>query len=143
MTIIRELSFEDFEPWSGAVYTHQIICNKGKAELFDSVLEELYPEGLSETALNDILWFDSEWCLQAVGIKNEYEIRKQIDELECRIEELKEDFEEEAREMREAFETEKEAETAINEYWENCYHLEVANLEAEVYDLREELENLY
>ena len=34
----------------------------------ESMLEDLYPEGLTVTELNDILWFDSEMILEQLGI---------------------------------------------------------------------------
>ena len=37
------------------------------------MLEEIYPDGLTMTELNDILWFDSEWVLSSLGIIEEVE----------------------------------------------------------------------
>ena len=47
----------------------KIILENDKAEEFDQLIEELYPEGLTETALNDILWFDYEWLFETLGIE--------------------------------------------------------------------------
>ena len=38
---------------------------------FDYLIEELYPDGLSETALNDLLWFDDAFIFEALGIREE------------------------------------------------------------------------
>lgn len=34
------------------------------------MIEELYPDGIDMTQLNDILWFESEWVLDMIGIKD-------------------------------------------------------------------------
>lgn len=57
-----------FESWSGATSTRDKIVQAGKGELFIDELDQLYPDGLSDTRLNDLLWFDSEFCLELVGL---------------------------------------------------------------------------
>ena len=37
------------------------------------LIEELHPDGLSETTLNDILWFESDWIFETLGITEEEE----------------------------------------------------------------------
>lgn len=61
----------DFEAWSGGKDTKDTILENGKGDEFDSLIEELYPDGLSETQLNDILWFDSDWCFEMLNITEE------------------------------------------------------------------------
>ena len=69
--IISDLS--DYTPWSGAVDTWKQIQDADKVNELDSMLEEIYPDGLTMTELNDILWFDSEWVLSSLGIIEEVE----------------------------------------------------------------------
>ena len=70
MIIINDCAtLENFDAWSGAKETKKIILENEKAEEFDQLIEELYPEGLTETALNDILWFDYEWLFETLGIE--------------------------------------------------------------------------
>ena len=72
MKVINEnLSIADFEAWSGAKDTVQTIIDNNKENDFDSLIEELYPEGLTDTQLNDLLWHDSDWCLEQLGIEIE------------------------------------------------------------------------
>lgn len=59
---------ENFKPWSGAVSTYDAIVEENKLDELDSLLEELYPEGISESKLNDILWFESDWVYAQLGI---------------------------------------------------------------------------
>ena len=73
MKVISEVSFENFEAWSGAVETKKAILAAGKEEEFESLIEEAYPEGLTDTELNDLLWFDDEWIFENLGICEEDE----------------------------------------------------------------------
>ena len=59
--------------WSGARDTVERIEDEGKGNEFMSLIEELYPEGIDRTSLNDILWFDDEWVFESLGIKEEEE----------------------------------------------------------------------
>ena len=65
------LTLRDFKAWSGAKDTQETILNEGKGEEFDSLIEELYPDGIDETQLNDLLWFDEEWLYEVLGIAEE------------------------------------------------------------------------
>lgn len=72
MKIINEtMSLRDFEAWSGAKNTKETIINEGKDDEFDSLIEELYPDGLTDTQLNDILWFEENWIFEMLGIEVE------------------------------------------------------------------------
>jgi serine protease inhibitor len=62
----------DFQAWSEeAIDTKNTIIDHNKADEFDDLIEELYPDGLSETKLNEILWFDDEWVFEQLEIKIE------------------------------------------------------------------------
>ena len=63
------LSLRNFDAWSGAVDTKETIINKGKDKDFDCLIEELYPDGLTDTQLNDLLWFEEDWIFEMLGIK--------------------------------------------------------------------------
>lgn len=73
MKIYRELDIHRFEPWSGAVDTYNTISDAGKLDQLESLLEDLYPDGIEETNLNDLLWFESEWVLESLGITEDQE----------------------------------------------------------------------
>lgn len=60
-----------YHPWSGAVDTWNTIEENGLLEELDNLLEDLYPDGLSETELNDLLWFDSDWIFEQLGISED------------------------------------------------------------------------
>ena len=65
------MSLEDFDAWSGAIETKQMILDAGKAADFDALIEELYPDGIEETQLNDILWFEKDWIRESLDIRDE------------------------------------------------------------------------
>ena len=69
MTITTELTLKNFQAWSGAVETQKTIINEGKCDEFDFLIEELYPDGLTDTQLNDLLWFDEDFLFENLGIE--------------------------------------------------------------------------
>lgn len=71
MKIITETTIRNFKAWSGAVETVERIVEEGKSELFDNTIEELYPDGLTDTELNDLLWFEEETIYEWLGIESE------------------------------------------------------------------------
>ena len=73
MKVYQEISIRNFEAWSGAVATKDLIIGHDKADEFDALIEELYPGGIDKTQLNDILWFDDEWVLDSLGIYEDEE----------------------------------------------------------------------
>ena len=68
MKIYRDASPSDHKAWSGAKDTLNTIIEKGKAAEFDQLINELYPEGIDETHLNDLLWFEQDWLFKQLGI---------------------------------------------------------------------------
>ena len=69
MTLIREnVSLQEFEPWSGACDTWNNILEAGKSSEFETLIDDLYPNGLTATDLNDILWFEPEWIYESLGM---------------------------------------------------------------------------
>ena len=67
------MNIRDFESWSGAKETQAAIIAADKEDEFDSLIEELYPDGLSDTQLNDILWFEEDWIFENLGMPEEEE----------------------------------------------------------------------
>lgn len=65
---ITDLS--QYTPGYGARYTWEMIVAAGKGEQFITELEQLYPDGIDDTALNDILRFESGFCLSLVGLSD-------------------------------------------------------------------------
>ena len=77
-----EESFRDFEPWSGAVSTWQRIIDEGKADEAERYLEAIEPaDGWTKTAINDLLWFDSESVYKALGMRPDGCEKRTADEI--------------------------------------------------------------
>lgn len=71
MRIYKEFDFDSFQPWSGAVDTYNRIQEEGKGAALETILDELYPDGMTETELNDFLWFEPETIFEWLGIEEE------------------------------------------------------------------------
>ena len=81
MKITKEISFSEFEPWSGACNTFNEMTDAEK-DIFEQAIDELYPEGIDETQLNDILWFDREFVSETIGRDLDEEEEEDDDEEE-------------------------------------------------------------
>ena len=75
--IICELG--DYTPWSGARSTWDLIEKAGKIDALDDVLADLFPEGIGMTELNDILWFEPEEILEALGISEDSDLDEAVE----------------------------------------------------------------
>ena len=72
------IDFSDYKPWSGAVDTYELIKDADKLDELEAYFEELYPDGITATQINDILWFDGKEVLKYLGLGDEED--KEIDE---------------------------------------------------------------
>lgn len=73
MKIYKDCSLSDFEFWSGAIWTKDKIdaLSENDPEIWDKIERELeyeYPDGIDETQLNDLFWFEPEYIGRLVGI---------------------------------------------------------------------------
>ena len=134
MTITYELDLNRFEAWSGAKETLERIQREEKCEELENVLEELYPDGMTETELNDLLWFDSEQVYEWLGIRSEEQIRKEIKEAEDELADMQSDLEDELDD--EDLTTEERAEII------DGYQPDIDEIKERIADLKEELSEL-
>jgi len=73
------VDFSDYKPWSGAVDTYDLIRDADKLDDLEAYLEECYPDGITATQINDILWFDGDQVLSYLGL-GDAEDEDEIDE---------------------------------------------------------------
>ena len=73
LTIRKEFDIYHFEPWDGAVDIYYKIHDACKLSSLELLLENLYPDGIGESELNDFLWFESDWLLESLGLQEEEE----------------------------------------------------------------------
>lgn len=74
MKIYKEMNtFEELQQmvWSGAVDTLNNIIKHNKKNELIYLLEEMFPEGATETEINDYLWFDDEHIYECLEIQLE------------------------------------------------------------------------
>ena len=71
MGFFVKASIKNFQPWSGAKDTWNTIKRNNKVGQLETLLGDLYPDGLEEGQLNDLLWFESDWILESLGLDTE------------------------------------------------------------------------
>ena len=135
MKIVSEISIADFEAWSGGKSTLDRIISEGKCDELEAVLEELYPDGMTDTQLNDLLWFEEEQVYEWVGIRTESEIRSELEAAREELEELKRNYEDDC-------DDEDMTDEEKSELWQSDYADDAAELEEKISELEEELENI-
>lgn len=140
MTITYELNLNSFEAWSGAIDTLNRIKREGKCEELEATLEELYPDGMTETELNDLLWFEPDEVYSWIGLRTESEIQEEIDEAE---EELS-DLNEEVADLNEEYNDEcvDIADREREELWNEDYKESYDDLQGKIADIKEHIDEL-
>ena len=133
MTITYELDLQNFKAWSGAEDTLERIQREGKCDLLEQILEDIYSEGMTETELNDLLWFESETIYEWLNIRSEEQIKKEIEEakeeLNDKISDLDFDLDDDL--------TEEERKDIIE-----SYQSEIDEIKGRITELKEELEEI-
>ncbi len=69
MELKHDVALRDFEFWSGAVSR----ANQLTLEQLDQIefeLEELYPDGMTDTQVNDLFWFEEDFIAQCLGYED-------------------------------------------------------------------------
>ena len=72
MKITSEKSLSSFEFWSGAKNNASELTYSQFEEV-ENILEDLYPDGINETQLNDLFWFDFDTVKEWLNIEEEEE----------------------------------------------------------------------
>ena len=68
ITIKSEISLYDFQAWSGGRTTLDNIIEANKVEMLEDLLNEFFEE-LTDTQLNDLLWFDDQWLYEQLDME--------------------------------------------------------------------------
>ena len=134
MTITYELDLNSFQAWSGAKDTLDRIQREGKCSLLEQILEDTYPDGMTETELNDLLWFDSESVYEWLGIRSEEQIEKEIKEAEEELDEVQSNLEDDLDD--DELTTEERAEII------ESYQPDIDEIKERIADLKEELSEI-
>lgn len=135
MKVYSEINIADFKAWGGAINTLDRIIAEDKCDELEAILEDLYPDGINETGLNDLLWFDDETVFSWLGIRTESEIRSELAEAKEELEEFKQNY---------ADDCEDEDMTVEEKIklWKSNYEEDILELEEKISKLEEELKNI-
>ncbi len=70
MIIISDKELRNFDFWSGAAENVKELSYDQLDEL-EYILDDMYPDGINETQLNDLMWFEFDQIKEWLGISNE------------------------------------------------------------------------
>ena len=70
MKIYSETPLHNFEFWSGAKDRACLLTYEELDEI-ESILELEYQDGISDTELNDLFWFDFNYICKLIGLSEE------------------------------------------------------------------------
>lgn len=60
--------FSDYKPWGNAVAFYNEIKANGLLDTLEGFLEEMFPDGVTATQINDVLWFDQDFVRMQIGM---------------------------------------------------------------------------
>lgn len=72
MKIYSEKSLRNFDFWCGAKDNANELTSAQLDEV-ENILEDMYPDGMSETEINDLFWFEFDTIKEWLGITDEEE----------------------------------------------------------------------
>jgi len=69
MRVFKEnMKLRSFNAWGKGLDTKNIILDNNKGDDFGFLIEDLYPDGISEIELNDFLWFEEDFIFENLNI---------------------------------------------------------------------------
>lgn len=72
MRIYTEMSMDEFKPWSGATTSYEMLDAYNAFDIFEEMIDDIFSEGIDETKLNDILWFDEQFIADCINSATGY-----------------------------------------------------------------------
>ena len=72
MKVISEINLTSFEFWGGGLLNAQMLTYS-EIESLEYIFEDIYSEGMTDTLINDIMWFDFGWVCDALGLEYDEE----------------------------------------------------------------------
>lgn len=72
--------FSSYEPWGAAVSTFDNIQNAGKMDALEQLIDDMYPDGINKTELNDLLAFESDWVYSMLVMPSEEDFDEEGEE---------------------------------------------------------------
>lgn len=81
MKVYTETNLTNFDFWSGAKDTVKYLTYD-ELEQIESILEDAYPDGMSDTEINDLFWFEEDLIAEWLGYEDFEELMHRDDEEE-------------------------------------------------------------
>ncbi|MCL2488733.1 MAG: hypothetical protein FWE80_08625 [Oscillospiraceae bacterium] len=75
LSVIKDVNTYELkdELWCGALDTLEAITHDNKSQELMDILQEMYPEPVDITTINDLLWFDSDFIFEQLNMIDEVE----------------------------------------------------------------------
>lgn len=93
MKIYCDTTLEQFEAWSGGEDTLEELREKDLCDRLEQIIEcDIYPDGCTDTELNDLLWFERDTIADWLGfsdwedLENDGEEEEEEEEIEIEYE---------------------------------------------------------
>ena len=74
MKILSETNLRDFEFWAGATDRVKYLSWE-QLDTIEEILNDIYPDGIDDTTLNDLFWFDEDTIAQWLGYEDFEELK--------------------------------------------------------------------
>ena len=78
MKIYTEQSLKDFEFWSGARDRAKYLTDD-QFDTIETILEDAYPDGMTDTEINDFFWFEEDTIADWLGYNSFEELMEESD----------------------------------------------------------------
>lgn len=78
MKVYSEQSLKDFEFWSGAKDTVKYLTAE-QMDTVEAILEDAYPDGMTDTEINDLFWFEEDTIADWLGYNSFEELMEEVD----------------------------------------------------------------
>ena len=86
MKIISETSLDCFEAWSGGRNTLDVLIEKDLCDQLETMLEnDIFPDGCTDTELNDLLWFERDTIAEWLGFSDWEDLENDGEETSIKI----------------------------------------------------------
>lgn len=76
MLIHSEMRLRDFNFWSGGADNANCLTYE-QLDYLEEILTDIFPNGIDEVQLNDLLWFDEDIVAEWLGYADFDELRKE------------------------------------------------------------------
>lgn len=76
MELKHDVPLRHFEFWSGAAQRARHLSWE-QLDRIEFELEQLYPEGMTDTQVNDLFWFEEDFIAQLLGYRDWEELEEE------------------------------------------------------------------